>query len=302
MKIMKFAGSILLSVGLILLIIICDINDCTSGSTILSVFLGLSLPWIVLSFQNLLDTTDWKVSQRRLKRGGFINDNTIVRISFAYLFRIKVGSKYLLVKNERGTEKFQPVGGVYKFKDEEKSVLTNQFHVMDDNKISIDASSRDDYRLRMENRYLRKFIKRFNKTKNRESIENLGREFTEELVNTGILNWNKLTYRYCGRHITELKFEEHFQIYELLLADVVELIPTEEQTIDLNHLFIQNTDERVHFATAEEINALGIDTTKNKLNETIGDHTKKILQEMEPSLTKVSGSGELFTVNLSPTH
>ena len=40
-----------------------------------------------------------------------------------YLFRIKVGDRYLLVKNNRGTEKYQPVGGVYQFKRGEKDEL-----------------------------------------------------------------------------------------------------------------------------------------------------------------------------------
>ncbi len=135
MKILRFAGSIIISVIFILMIMICDKKECASGSTIVSVFLGLSLPWILHSFQDVIDTTDWKVAQRKLKRGGYIKDNTIIRVSFAYLFRIKVGNRYLLIKNERGTGKYQPVGGVYKFKKAEKRVLKNQFHIMDDDKM-----------------------------------------------------------------------------------------------------------------------------------------------------------------------
>ena len=66
----------------------------------------------------------------------------MVRISFAYLFRIKIDGKYLLVRNTRGTEKFQPVGGVYKLFENEKIELKNLYQVMDDDKISIDESSR----------------------------------------------------------------------------------------------------------------------------------------------------------------
>lgn len=78
--------------------------------------------------QDLLDTTSWKASQRELKRGGFITDNATIRISSAYLYRIKVADKYLLVKNERGTGKYQPVGGVYKLKENEKIELKNRYH------------------------------------------------------------------------------------------------------------------------------------------------------------------------------
>lgn len=129
-----------------------------------------------------MDTTNWKTSQRKLKRGRFIEDSTIIRISFAYLYRIKIGNKYLLVKNERGTGKYQPVGGVYKLLGKEKMELRNRYQVKDDNKIPLDRSSRDDYRLRLENRYLRKFVKRFDRKAEREQIYNLSREFREELI------------------------------------------------------------------------------------------------------------------------
>jgi hypothetical protein len=168
---------------------------------------------------------------------------------------------------------------------------------MDDDKISIDASSRDDYRLRMENRYLRKFVKRFDGKSRRERVDNLGREFREELVETGIINWTKIKYRFCGRHMTELCFGEHFQIYELLLADVVELLPTAEQEKDLQ-LLMQQQSDAYYFATAEEIESLGVNTASGKLKETIGDHTKKIIQENEGKLMSISGVGEIYTVDL----
>ena len=79
------------------------------------------------AFQDLSDTTDWKTSQRRLKRGEFIQDDDIIRISFAYLYWIKIGNKYLLVQNTRNTGKYQPVGGVYKLQGEEKTVLQINF-------------------------------------------------------------------------------------------------------------------------------------------------------------------------------
>lgn len=54
---------------------------------------------------------------------------------------LKLATKYLLVKNERGTEKYQPVGGVYKLAGNEKIELKNRYQVKDDDKISIDESS-----------------------------------------------------------------------------------------------------------------------------------------------------------------
>lgn len=284
----------MLSVGVILLF---EINAWPAGSSLAGIALGFSLPGLVNSIQDLLDTTNWKISQRKLKRGRFIEDSTIIRISFAYLYRIKIGNKYLLVKNERGTGKYQPVGGVYKLLGNEKLELRNRYQVKDDNKIPLDRSSRDDYRLRLENRYLRKFVKRFDRKAEREQIYNLSREFREELIEKGIISWSQITYRFCGRHMTELHFGDHFQCYELLLADVVELVPTPEQEADLERLVKQQSDI-YRFATADEITSLGVDTASGDLRENIADHTLKIIQENEGQLMRISGVGKTYTINL----
>ena len=250
------------------------------------------IPEIKSLAEDLTDNTNWKTSQRKLLRGDIVKKDSIVRISFAYLFRIKVGNKYLLVKNERNTGKYQPVGGVYKFTENEKMELKNKFHVIDDDRIPIDKSSKDDYRLQLENRYLKKFIKRFDKKANRESIDNLSREFIEEIVNR-----NQINYRVCGRHITNLEFSQHFQIYEILLADIVELLPTKDQEIDLKKL-AENSSDLYKFADAYEINSLGVDPKNKKLQESIATHTKKILQENEGNLCKLPEQGKCYRVNI----
>lgn len=297
MKIVKTLALTFLSLGFIGVIFLFEFKEWPAGSSIAGIILGFSLPSLFSSIQDLIDTSGWKISQRKLKRGGFINEGTIIRISFAYLYRIKVNNKYLLIKNERGTGKYQPVGGVYKLSDNEKLELKNRYQVKDDNKIPIDKSSRNDYRLRMENRYLRKFVRRFDHKAEREQINNLGREFREELIEKGILNWNQISYRFCGRHMSEICFGEHFQCYELLLADVVELLPTPEQEIDLERLMKQKSDLYC-FATEEEIVSLGIDTYSGDLTETIADHAKKITEENEGQLMKLSNVGEKYHVIL----
>lgn len=293
MKALKIIVFGLLSVIMFLIIVLFEINSWPVGSSISGLVLGFSLPSLWKSIQDLTDTTEWKTSQRKLKRGDFIKDDTIIRISFAYLYRIKIGDKYLLVKNERGTGKDQPVGGVYKLFGNEKIELKNRYKVKDDNKISIDESSRNDYRLRIENRYLRKFVKRFDCKADRERIDNLSREFREELIDKNIVNWNHISYRYCGRHITELHWGKHFQCYELLLADIVELLPTPEQEQDLRNLQNQHS-ENYRFVTAEEISSLGVNTNSGDLRETIADHSAKILQENEGMLISNSNVGKIY--------
>lgn len=300
MKALKIIVFGLLSVIMFLIIVLFEINSWPVGSSISGLVLGFLLPSLWKSIQDLTDTTEWKTSQRKLKRGDFIKDDTIIRISFAYLYRIKIGDKYLLVKNERGTGKDQPVGGVYKLFGNEKIELKNRYKVKDDNKISIDESSRNDYRLRIENRYLRKFVKRFDCKADRERIDNLSREFREELIDKNIVNWNHISYRYCGRHITELHWGKHFQCYELLLADIVELLPTPEQEQDLRNLQNQHS-ENYRFVTAEEISSLGVNTNSGDLRETIADHSAKILQENEGMLISNSNVGKIYDCELPVT-
>lgn len=300
-KIWKFTIWIVLVIVFGVTSWLCEKTDLCSISILSSFFGALSIFFFekaLKAYQDFLDNTDWKSSQRKLKRGGYIKDNEIIRISFAYLYRIKVGNKYLLVQNSRNTGKYQPVGGVYKIQGNEKLELKKLYHIMDDDKIQLDESSRNDYRLRMENRYLRKFMRRFNsKNTERERIENVSREFKEELVETGVLDWKDITYRYCGRHITELKYSDHFQLYEMLLADVVELIPTKEQEDDLKILEKCKCD-KICFATAKQITQLGVDFDGGKLYEWIGDHTIKILQENESKLIKMPETGKTFKVYL----
>lgn len=298
LKVLKFIVLLVLSFFFLAVIWVFEINNWPVGSSLAGLALGFILPALLASFQDLFDTADWKVSQRKLMRGGFIKNDTLVRISFAYLYRIKVGNKYLLVRNARGTEKYQPVGGVYKLHGSEKLELKNRYQVSDDDKISIDESSKDDYRLRLENRHLRKFIKRFDSRKaSRESMENLGREFREELIEPGLLKWSQIRYRICGRHITPLEFGKHFQIYEILLADVVELLPTKEQEKDLEKLVQKKSDEYI-FATADEIRSLGVNTHTGKLSASIAEHSEKIIQEKETTLIRTSVTGKCYTVDL----
>lgn len=298
-KTIKFFILLIINLVCVSVIYVCEINIIPFWGTVAGIILGLSIPKCFEFLQDLYDTTNWKTSQRKLHRGKIITNKTRIRISFAYLFRIKVGNKYLLVKNARNTGKYQPVGGVYKMNEEEKNTLNDLYGAIDDDKIEIDKSSKNDYRLRIENKFLRKFVKRFCKEDGvRENIKNLSREFKEELIDNGLINWNCITYKVCGRHFTDVKYSDYFQCYELLLADVVELKLTEEQENDLIKLMNKGISSNYYFATSKEIECLGINTEKGELKEIIGDHSKKILQENQRNLRKISESGKVYSINI----
>jgi len=292
-----------LSLGALLLLLfvleyVFEVHSAPLGPFVVGLAVGPLLGVLKRSWEDLFDAVDWKSSQRKLERGKIIRADTLVRISFAYLFRIKVGNKYLLVKNARGTGKYQPVGGVYKFRGAEKEVLWNLFQIVDDDKIDIDDSSRGDYRLRLRNRDLREFVKRFDDSADREDVTDLSREFTEELACGPVAGWDRIEYRVCGRHISELRFSEHFQIYELLLADVVELLPSKKQEDDLHSLVESCASGKYRWATAEEILSLGTNVASGDLGANIAEHSKKILQETQDQLVQIRGAGSQYAVDL----
>lgn len=278
-----------ISVVCVYTIIKFEINSWPAGSSIAGIIIGISLPKTAESFVDFRDNSNWKTSQRKLLRGKLITNETLIRISFAYLYRIKINGKYFLIKNERGTGKFQPVGGVFKFNGEEAEFLREKFHAEDDDKIPVDESSKRDYRLRIKNKYLRLFVKRFTKTKNRETIDQLCREFKEELFDNNYLNIDKfgdLSYNYSGRHFTDLQYSQHFGCYELLMADIVNIKLNSRQEKMFKDLISNDNKSGVMIASTSEIKSLGLKTGSNQLKEVIADHTQKILMENNDKLAQ----------------
>ena len=276
--------------------VVSEIKDCHILSVLSGSLFAIFIEKTKNAIEDVSDNITWKESLRKLKRGKLITNTTLVRISFAYLFRIKIDNKYLLVKNERGTGKYQPVGGVYKFFDNEKNILMNKFKVVDDSKLPIDKLSKNDYRLFVPCKFLKRFINRFNSSlSSREKIDDLSREFCEELGD--VTNWESIKYRYCGRHFTELRYSDYYQCYELLLADIVDLELTDEQKQDIVS-FMSKRNQKYHFATNEEIKSRGIVSGTNKQKEIISSHTEKILQDNEQFLIKEEYTGHIFEVSL----
>ena len=270
------------------------------GSTLSGTFLGITIPYFLSSMIDLSDNKSWKNSQRKLKRAGLIHKDTKIRISFAYLFRIKVDGKYFLVQNVR-TEKYQPVGGAYKLEPKEAQYLSEKIPVEDDDRIPIDTTTRGDYRLYVKNKDLRRFIKRFDKTPYRENINNLSREFIEELFTTNILDkdtFGDLIYKYCGRHITDVEYGDFFECYELLLADIIEVRLTDKQE-ELFRKLMEKTDNQYIFATFKEIKTGGVKHGTNDLKDNIANHAPKILSENSDILINKCRYKNVITINLT---
>lgn len=293
----KSVGLLILTGVLAFLVYRAEKNGCNVTAVLLSAVIGLSMEQFLYSIQDLADRNSWKKEQRKNERGHFINKESLIRISFAYIFRIKVDGRYLLVMNNRHTGKYQPVGGVYKMNDSEKRFLASKYGCMDDNMITIDDSSKNDYRLRVKNRYLRDFVKRFNKCQEREKLDNLYREFKEELIDTGILsfdNFKKIRYEYVGRYYNGVKYTQHFDCYEMLLGDVVSLIPTDNQEEELRGLLRAGQNDKVSFFTDEQIVKLGVDVQHSTLEEIIADHAINVLESRKDELDSTLKRGKIY--------
>ena len=280
---MKLIKMLSLLIGATISIIgagLCEIYSIPVVPMLGSLIAGILIPYLIPSIVDLSDTQDWKSSQRKLQRAGILQKDTIIRISFAYLFRIKIDDQYFLVQNSR-TKKYQPVGGAYKFNKEEAEYLRDNIPVENDNRIPVDKITKCDYRLLIKNRYLRKFIKRFNKTPYRENILNLSREFNEEIFLSGLLDksaFGELAYSFVGRHMTRVEYGDVFKHYELLLADIVEVQLSESQEQLFRNL-MKTECSKYRFANADEIKSLGVRFTTDELSDDIANHTPKILTE-----------------------
>lgn len=299
MKIIKMLLLLIFSVTSAIGAVFCELNSIPVGPMLGSLIAGIVIPYLIPSIIDLTDNENWKSSQRKLTRAGFLQKDTPIRISFAYLFRIKIDGQYFLVRNTR-TKKYQPVGGTYKFAKPEAIYLRDNIPCENDDRIPVDEITKRDYRLLVKNEYLRKFVRRFNKTQHRENISNLRREFVEEIFSTKILDksaFGALSYKYCGRHMTDVHYGNVFSHYELLLADIIEV-----QLSDIQEQLFRNlmgTDcSKYRFATADEIKSLGVKIGTNELADNIANHTPKILSENTDKLIRGNKYKEIITVSL----
>lgn len=298
---LKILKMLALLVGFIIfvgIIIYFEITEISIGATLGGLVVGFIFPYLLPSIIDLSDDKNWKSSQRKLKRAGLLQKDTFIRISFAYLFRIKIDGRYFLVKNNR-TQKYQPVGGAYKFYEKEADYLADNIPAESDDRIPVNKITKQDYRLLVKNKDLRRFVKRFDKTLYRENITDLSREFFEELFTTNILNeseFGDLSYKYCGRHLTNVEYGNVFNHYELLLADIIEVKLTIEQE-ELFRRLMEKDCKKYRFAKANEIKSYGVvEYGTDKLTDNIANHTAKILSGNKDKLIMRNKHKKIITI------
>ena len=270
----------ILTIGCIGTVILGEYFDIPGIASISGIFLG----FVLLGDYNLVNTifidkTDWKISERYLRKTKKINKESLIRVSLAYLYRIELDGKYVLIKNSRKTGKFQPVGGVYKYTETEINYLKTNFMIEPDDKINNDVISSKDYRFYLKDKDLRKFYKHFEKQKElRENEHDLSREFVEEILteyNIGCKQFGSLAYSFVARFIN-FGYTSVYQCYELVLADILDVHLDEKQKTTIREI-CKNNKKDFLLASTNDILSQGVNLSKGENQTIISNHSWKIL-------------------------
>lgn len=196
-----------------------------------------------------------------------------VRFSVAYLFKIKIDGKYLLVKNTKISEQFQPIGGVYKTFDS-FSTISNELEVTEEKKENFRVQN--DLRVYVKSKNAIKFVKWFQTRKNREV--NVTREFFEEIIDKQILEVGSLKdieFEFVKTYDSGLHYAEQFKSYEILLHDIFEVRLTQGIKDKLKQYVNSSSDN--YLILVEQNDILNKVTTIENIDYEIGEQTINIL-------------------------
>lgn len=200
--------------------------------------------------------------------------NQHIRLSFAYLFRIRVKGKYLLVKSRKGNY-YQLVGGAYKrYLSTEK--LFDCYDIRSDRIFETSHGiAKNDLRIHVPGKFVLKIIDWFNTKEDREISQ--WREFCEELLTTGILDkeiFRYIDYKYANTLQTPMQKAKKLDCQEILIYEIFDFIPNEEQAKALEELCDKGDTDMTKWADELIINSLGFNEYTRETPYEIGAHTK----------------------------
>ncbi|MFD2907525.1 hypothetical protein ACFSX9_02135 [Flavobacterium ardleyense] len=196
-----------------------------------------------------------------------------IRLSIAYLFRIKLDGKYLLVKSSRRNY-FQPVGGAFKTLPGSEKIF-EKLDVKSDRLIETEKGvAKNDLRVFVKGIKVIEFIEWFNSKEDRETSP--WREFCEELIMTNILPWKEfryIDYKYKGTVQTPIlnldSGDKGMFIYE-----IYDLIINNEQKPIFEALLATGNTENFIWANDKLIERLGHSENKKGYIHEIAKHAK----------------------------
>ena len=233
-------------------------------ASIISFFVGAFLQGIRDNKKYLKLWIDTNIGKARDKQ---------VRFSIAYLFRIKIDGKYLLVKNSKIANQYQPIGGVYK-KFDSFNNLANELEVTDEKKENFWVPN--DLRVYVQSKNVIKFLEWFQTRRNREV--NVVREFIEEIIDKNILEIQSLRdveFEFIRTYDSGLHYTEQFGSYEILLHDIfaVKLKPYDEEK--LKQYIESPSDNYLILVGRDDIQQKSV--TIDGVDYKIGEQTENIL-------------------------
>lgn len=204
-----------------------------------------------------------------------------IRISASYLFNIKLGDKYLLVKSERRNQ-YQPVGGCYKYCKEAEEFLNSIDAIPEKKSNGVDSLM--DLRLLIPEENLSHFIEWFISGQDRETT--FEREFNEELVSLMPEEYQELFDKIqsekqkCGSF--DIFYDEEKDLNSVKPMDIISITLTNEQMQALRKTFEGNPANLILASEEEIMNGYANldDNTKVK----IGGHTRNIIPTKELDL------------------
>lgn len=207
-----------------------------------------------------------------------------IRFSMSGLYKIRIPetNKYLLVLNRRIQNQLQPVGGAYKRLGDDR--LFNKWGYKPDNcrnGLDVDTKSSSDLRFTVNGKYVIEVLNWFELGEERETEPR--REFKEELLDTNILDgrmFEHFDYKHIRRYSKNLTWSKYFNCYEILIYDIFELLPNDEQIIVLKELSSKVNDLSKGYAivSCDDIEQLRLMSLDNQIAR-IGEHTKLIINK-----------------------
>jgi len=263
-------GKVSFIIGLIGFAVCFFLKDDEPKNTIFKISLGFVagglIEFIVFIIEN---RKRWNLLKTK-----FFKSSKPVRVTVAYLFRIEVNGKYVLIKrHKKDRVGYQPVGGAFKYFKEENRELFDRLGIEPCDHVPRDEDTEHDLRIRINKRKnLIEFFKWFESRKNREIDP--WREFYEELIEPGLLPsepFRHVKYVFIGKHTEGILPSPVFPIDEFRYAEIYELRPeTDAQKIAIANLL--NKQGEIIFVSPDEIRK------GSSINgETILPHTFKIL-------------------------
>ena len=197
--------------------------------------------------------------------------NQDIRFSIAYLYKIKINNKYLLIKGSK-IEQLQPVGGVYKVCSS-FSTIERKLNIIFENERGF--YEQEDLRFCTKGKNISKVLNWFDSRENREVT--VYREFYEEIIKNNILPIEVLSsmrIEFLKQIKPKMSYSKHFKKNEILLFDIYEIHLANEY-IDMICRDVKEKNDLIKLVDREDIERECVDISGKSFK--IGAHSQYII-------------------------